>query len=146
MDKVEKERLIEILFYLYFNNKDSKMIGKSEFWNAIIAICKLYDIDSLAISKAIRILTAPENEPNSREIYYLLNKLGLSVRPINRISGVYWQRQKEYLAEFEAGKLPKIKSRLHDVVMKKSILDFVFAINDFIGIYRDVNLDDIRKI
>ena len=49
------------------------MMGKVEFWNAIIAICKLYDIDSLAISKAIRILTAPENEPNSREIYYLLN-------------------------------------------------------------------------
>ena len=65
MDKVEKERLIEILFYLYFNNKDSKMMGKVEFWNAIIAVCKLYDIDSLAISKAIRVLTAPENEPNS---------------------------------------------------------------------------------
>ncbi len=145
MDRVEKDRLVEVLFYLYFNNKDENMIGKTEFWNAVLSVCKLYDIDHLAVSKAVRILTATENEPNSRETYFLLKKMGLSVRPINRISGIYWQKQKEYDKEFEEGKLPKIKNRVLDIVMKRAIYDFIFAINDFIGIYKDINLDDFRK-
>lgn len=145
MTTIEKDRLVEVLFYLYFNNKDSKMIGKTEFWNAILAVCKLYDIDNLSVSKAVRILTAPENEPNDREIYYLLQKMEMSVRPINRISGIYWQKQKEYDEEFKAGKLPRIKNRVLDIVMKRSMYDFIFAINDFIGIYKDINLDDICK-
>lgn len=140
MTNIEKDRLLEILFYLYFNNKDTRMTGSKNFWNAILNICVLYDIDNLAISKAVRILTALENRPNEREIYYLLNKLGLSVRPINKISGIYWQKQVKYSKEFEDGGVPKIRNRVLDVVMKRSIRDFVFAIYDFMGAFNSIDL------
>ena len=143
MTTVEKDRLVEVLFYLYFNNKDSKSLGKTDFWNAILSICKVYDVDSNSVAKAVRILTAPENEPNDREIYYLLNKIGLSVRPINKISGVYWQKQKEYLKEFDSGKIPSIKNRIFDVVMKRSMRDFIFIIYDFMGVFNNIDIDII---
>lgn len=146
MEKVEKDRLVEVLFYLYFNNKDSETLGKTEFWNTIFAICKLYDIDSNSIAKAVRILTAPENEPNDKEIYYLLNKMGLTVRPINKISGIYWQKQKEYLEEIESGKIPTVKNRILDIVMKKSMRNFIGVIYDFTGIFNSINIDLIDKV
>ena len=140
MTNIEKDRLLEVLFFLYFNNKNTKMIGSKNFWNAILNVCVLYNIDNISISKAVRILTAVENRPNEREIYYLLNKLGLSVRPINKISGIYWQKQVKYNKEFEEGNLPKIRNRVLDVVMKRSIRDFIFAIYDFIGIFNCIDL------
>ena len=140
MTNIEKDRLLEVLFFLYFNNKNTKMIGSKNFWNAILNVCVLYNIDNISISKAVRILTAVENRPNEREIYYLLNKLGLSVRPINKISGIYWQKQVKYTKEFEEGNLPKIRNRVLDVVMKRSIRDFIFAIYDFIGIFNCIDL------
>ena len=140
MTNIEKDRLLEVLFFLYFNNKNTKMIGSKNFWNAILNVCVLYNIDNISISKAVRILTAVENRPNEREIYYLLNKLGLSVRPINKISGIYWQKQVKYNKEFEEGNLPKIRNRVLDVVMKRSIRDFIFAVYDFIGIFNCIDL------
>ena len=135
----EKDRCVEVLFYLYFSNVEEKTLGKPEFWNTINNLCKIYDIDSLSISKAVRLLLISENEPHSKETYYLLNKLELSVRPINRISGIYWQRQIQFQKEFEAGDLPVIRRRITDVVIKRSMRDFIVALYEMFGIFKEID-------
>ena len=89
MTSVEKDRLVEILFYLFFNNTDSKMLATTNYWKMINSICEAYNIEAHIVSKAVRILIAKENMPTEEEVFYLLNKAGLSVRPINKISGIY---------------------------------------------------------
>lgn len=138
----ENDRLIEILFYLYFNNKDSKVLSSNLFWQTIKAICILYNINERAVVQAVRILTADENSPKDKETYYLLNKIGLSVRPIRNISGIYWQKQKAFSEEFVTNP-PEVKRHLTDVIYKKSIRDFVYAIYDFTGIFNEVSLKEI---
>jgi hypothetical protein len=140
----ENDRLIEILFYLYFNNKDPKVLSSNLFWAAIKAICTLYNINDRAIVQAVRILMADENCPQDKETYYLLSKIGLTVRPIRSISGIYWQKQKAFAEEFAADP-PTIKRRLTDVVYKKSIRDFVYAMYDLNGIFGEVSLKDIME-
>ena len=140
MTQEENDRLIEILFYLYFDNKDSAMLSSNLFWNTIKDICALYSINDRAIVQAVRILMAKENCPEDKETYYLLDKIGLTVRPIRRISGIYWQKQKAYKEEF-ATTIPIIRRRLTDVIYKKSIRDFVYAMYDINGIFNEVSKD-----
>ena len=144
MTQEENDRLIEILFYLYFDNKDSKILSSSLFWTTIKAICTLYGINDRAIVQAVRILMADENRPEDKETYYLLSKIGLSVRPIRNISGIYWQKQKAFNEEFVTMP-PVIKRRLTDVIYKKSIRDFVYAVYDLSGIFSEVSLKDIME-
>ena len=85
----ETDRLYEVLFYLYFNNQGQKTLSNSLFWQTIRDICILNNINDRAVTQAVRILMADENCPQDKETYYLLSKLGLTVRPIRRISGIY---------------------------------------------------------
>lgn len=140
MTQEEKDRLVEILFYLFFDNKDAKILSSNLFWTTIKSICALYDINDRAIVQAVRILMADENRPEEKETYYLLNKIGLTVRPIRNISGIYWQKQKAFAEEFETF-TPVVKRRLTDIVYKKSIRDFVFAMYDLNGIFSYVDKD-----
>lgn len=144
MSQEEKDRLIEVLFYLYFNNKDPKTLSSSLFWNVIKSICTLYGINDRAIVQAVRILMSEENCPQEKETYYLLSKVGLSVRPIRHISGIYWQKQKAYAEEFEKN-IPIITRRLTDVIYKKSIRDFVYAVYDISGIFSEIPLKDVME-
>ena len=144
MTQEENDRLIEILFYLYFSNKDPKILSSNIFWSTIKAICTLYEINDRAIVQAVRILMADENCPQDKETYYLLNKIGLTVRPIRNISGIYWQKQKAFAEEF-ATTPPTITRRLTDVIYKKSIRDFVYAMYDLSGIFNEVSLKDIME-
>lgn len=144
MIQEENDRLIEILFYLYFDNKDPKILSSNLFWNSIKSICMLYNINDRSVIQAVRILMADENRPEDKETYYLLNKIGLTVRPIRHISGIYWQKQKAFAEEFEKTP-PIIKRRLNDVVYKKSIRDFVYAMYDMNGIFSEVSLKDIME-
>lgn len=143
MTNEEKDRLIEILFYLYFNNIPEKYAGTAEFWNMIRSICSLHNISDLAIIRAVRILLAKENTPTDEETWYLLNQLGVTVRPLRKVSGIYWQRQKEFA---NSGKIPSIKRSVTDVVMKKAIRDFIFAIYETIGAFAYIDIDLINKI
>ena len=144
MTQEENDRLIEILFYLYFNNKNDKILSSNLFWTVIKSICILYNINDRAIVQAVRILMADENCPQDKETYYLLNKIGLTVRPIRNISGIYWQKQKAFAEEFEKTP-PVITRRLTDVIYKKSIRDFVYAIYDLNGIFSEISLNDIME-
>jgi hypothetical protein len=72
-------------------------------------------------------------------MYYLLDKLGLSVRPINKISGVYWQKQCAFKEDFEAGKKPLIRRRISDIVVKRNMRDFILAIYNFFSIFSSVD-------
>lgn len=144
MTQEENDRLIEILFYLYFNNKDEKTLTNNLFWTIVKDVCVLYGINDRAIVQAVRILMADENCPQEKETYYLLSQLGLTVRPIRKISGIYWQKQKAFAKEFETTK-PIITRRLTDVIYKKSIRDFVYAMYDLNGIFNEVLLKNILE-
>lgn len=145
MTQEENDRLIEVLFYLYFNNKDSKILSSNLFWNAIKATCMLYNINDRAVVQSVRILMTDENCPQEEETYYLLSQIGLTVRPIRKISGIYWQKQKTLQQKFYLGTLPKITRRLTDVVYKKSIRDFIYAMYDMNGIFSEVQMNLIFK-
>ena len=121
------------------------VLSKSEFWLTINNLCKIYNIDNLAISKAIRILLSHENIATDEEMYYLLDSLGLTVRPINKISGIYWQKQKDYKTEILKGNKPIIRRRITDIVIKRSMRDFLNAIYNFFSIFNFIDkklLDD----
>lgn len=140
----ENDRLIEILFYLYFNNKDPKILSSNLFWSVVKSICALYGINDRAIVQAVRILMADENSPKDNETYYLLDKVGLSVRPIRHISGIYWQKQKAFTEEFKLN-TPVIMRKVPDVIYKKSMRDFLYAIYDFTGIFNEIPKDLLFK-
>ena len=141
----EKDRCVEVLFYLYFTNIDDKLIGNANFWITINNLCTLYNIDNIAISKAIRILLVSENVPSDEETYYLLNKLELTVRPINKISGIYWQKQIQFQEEFNKGKIPVIKRRIVDIVSKRSMRDFISAMYSLFSIFNNIDKRLIDK-
>lgn len=146
MTAEERDRCVEVLFYLYFNNVNEKVLEKADFWTTINNLCKIYDIDSLSISKAIRILLVQENIPTDKEMYYLLNQIGLTVRPLNKISGVYWQRQVKFQKEIESGDLPVFHRKIVDVVMKRSMRDFIFAMYDFFSIFGSIDKKLLEKL
>lgn len=145
MNTEEKERLIEILFYLYFNSLPEATVGSTAFWNAIKALCMFYHINDLDIVKAIRILTPKENCPQDDETYFLLHKLGVSVRPINKITGIYWQKQKKFDNIF-AQKAPVIRHRVTDPMVKASMKNFLVGMYNIMGIFTSIDYDLFKEI
>lgn len=142
----EKDRLCEILFYNYFNNTPPERLGDAKFWNCVNAICQSYGIDSLLVSKAMRILMAKENNPEEFETWYLFTQLETSVRNMRGFTGIYWQKQKKCEERYSHGERPKIKRRIVDVAMKRSMYDFVKAIYDIFGSYKYLNLDNLNNL
>lgn len=131
--QIEKDRLTEVLFFLYFDRKDEKLLTNMDFWNTINNLCKVYNVDGTQISRAARILFAEENRPSEFETWYLLNKLGITVRPIRKISGIYWQKQKHFAETVNTYGAPKIVRRINDAAMKKNIRDFLIALVEMFG-------------
>lgn len=131
--QIEKDRLTEVLFYLYFDKKDDKIIADANFWHTINDLCKVYNIDSLQVSRAARILFAEENKPTEFEMWYLLNKLGVSVRPIRKLTGIYWQKQKHFEEEVAKHGAPKISRKITDAAIKQNIRDFLIALLEMFG-------------
>lgn len=142
----EKDRLCEILFYSYFSNKDANKLGDAKFWQCINAICQTYGIDSLFITRAIRVLMAKENAPEDYETWYLFWKMETSVRPMRGFTGIYWQKQKKFEADYNAGIKPNVHRRITDVAMKRSMYDFIRAIYDIFGSYKYLNSDTLNEL
>jgi hypothetical protein len=142
---INKDRTIEILIYYYFNRRDNKINGRREYWIAISNLCALYGIDQTCIVKATRILLAPENVPQEDETVYLMNQMGVSVRQLNRITGIYWQKKIEHEANFAKKILPKIEPRIKDVFIKKNLILFIQALIEFTGIFNNLSLDKLLK-
>ena len=88
---------------------------------------------------------AKENVPQEEETYYLFNKMGMSVRPIRRISGIYWQKQIEFQKQFET-KTPVIKRRITDIVVKRNMRDFIFALYKTLGIFGDIDAKALEEV
>ena len=145
MSPEEKDRLIEVLFYLYFDTKPKELLEDRHFWATVNSICQMNKIDSVAITRAVRILMADENKPTEKEMYYLLHKIGLTVRPIRRLSGVYWQKQKAFEEEL-AVKPILVKRTVVDVIIKRHIRHFLKALYDVFGCLIDVDVDTFNKI
>lgn len=133
--QIEKDRLTEVLFFLYFDKKDEKIIANADFWRTIGNLCNVYNIDGAQVSRAARILFAEENRPSEVETWYLLNKLGVSVRPIRKISGIYWQKQKHYAEIVDTSGPPKITRHITDAAMKQNVRDFLVALIEMFGIF-----------
>ena len=55
MTDIERDRLYEIVFFQYFNNKTEEQLQNPKFWASIKASCESYDIDSVQLTKIIRI-------------------------------------------------------------------------------------------
>lgn len=142
----EKDRLCEILFYSYFQNKDSAKLGDAKFWTCINAICQAYNIDSLFITRAIRVLMAKENAPEEFETWYLFWKMETAVRPMRGFTGIYWQKQKKFEEMYNSGERPLVRRRISDVAMKRSMYSFVKAIYDIFGSYKYLNSDTLNEI
>lgn len=141
----EKDRLIEILFYLYFDNKSEETLEDRRFWEVVNSICQMYMVDSVAITRAVRILMADENKPQDKETYYLLHKLGLTVRPIRRLSGIYWQKQKAFEEEL-AVKPIAVKRTITDVIIKRHIRHFLKALYGIFGCLTDIDAETFNKM
>lgn len=131
--QIEKDRLTEILFFLYFDNQDEKHLANIDFWNTISSLCKVYNVDSAQVSRAARILFADENRPSEFETWYLLDKLGVTVRPLRKISGIYWQKQKHFAETVEKYGPPALKRRISDAAMKQNVRAFLIALVDMFG-------------
>lgn len=146
MTKLEENRLIESLFYLYFNNRDIKETSTTEFWSMIRSICSIYKINNTLIITSLRKLMEPTNKPTDEEMMYLFTKTKLSVRDINNISKIYWQRQVEYKVKFNKGKVPVIIPKIIDVLAQKAMRQFINAVYNIAGIFRIIDktfIDDI---
>lgn len=130
---VEKDRLTEILFFLYFDNKDSEHLANMDFWNTVSSLCKVYNVDSAQVSRAARVLFADENKPSEFETWYLLDKLGVTVRPLRKISGIYWQKQKHFAETVATYGPPSISRKITDPAMKQNVRAFLIALVDMFG-------------
>lgn len=145
MTSEEKDRLIEIIFYYYFNNKTSETVSKKEFWEVINSICKMYCIDILAITKAVRTLMSDECVPREDETYYLMHKAGMTVRPIRKLTGIYWQKQKQFEEEFVKNPIT-IHRKIPDVLVKRNIRCFIKAMYDLSENFFDIGGDILKNI
>ena len=145
MTPEEKDRLIEVLFYLYFETKPKEQLEDKHFWITINSICQMYTIDSVSITRAVRILMADENKPQEKEMYYLLHKIGLTVRPIRRLSGVYWQKQKAFEEELAVTPIV-VKRTITDVIVKRHVRHFIKALYDIFGCLIDVDTETFNKM
>lgn len=145
MPPEERDRLIEVVFYLYFDNKPEETITNRDFWEVINSICKLYNIDSVSITKAVRILMAEENVPQEDETYYLLHNVGLTVRPIKKLTGIYWQKQKAI--EEKLSKTPiTVHRRINDVIVKRSMRAFLEAMHSLSDSLFEIGNEIFTKI
>lgn len=139
MTPIELDRLYEIIFFQYFNNKTEDQLQNAKFWATVSAICEAYSIDPVQITKIIRILTNPENVASDIETYYLLSKAKLSVRKINRITGIYWQKQVSLSETISKSGVPTIKRRITDIIMRNSLKEFIHAMYDIFGILHEID-------
>lgn len=133
---IERDRLFEILFCNYFAKKEDKILKTTAFWHTIKYLCEAYEIDSYAVQRAVQTLVQPENKPEELETYYLLNRLGVSVRSMLNMTGIYWQKQKNFEASIAKAGPPVIRSRITDPAMKQAMRTFIFACKDFFGCFR----------
>lgn len=139
----EKDRAVEVLIYLYFSNQASVT---AEFWTTIKSLCELNKINYTHIVKAVRSLCMEENVPNDKETYYLLGmQLHMTVRPLRKMSGIYWQKQKEYAKEFETH-TPIVHRTIVDIAMKNSMRAFLGALNNFFGILSYVDKNSLNNL
>lgn len=141
----ERDRLIEIMFYLYFDTKDEKTLSSKEFWAVVNAVCSMYHIDSIKITEAIRLLMAEENAPQDDETYYLLHKVGLTVRPIRKLTGIYWQKQKAIEEKLATSPLT-VNRKINDVIVKRCMRDFLSAMYNLSDCLLDLGSDVLSKI
>jgi hypothetical protein len=141
MTVAERNRLHEIIFYLYFSRQDDATISNQNYWNLVKGICDFYGVNMALVSQAIRILSNEDNKPTEAEIVYLLNQADLSVRTINKVSGIYWQKQKKYLQDFKDASPPVIFTRVKDVPIKISIVNFINAMYNISSIFGVVDRD-----
>jgi hypothetical protein len=86
-------------------------------------------------------LSNDDNKPNELEIVYLLNKAGVSVRPLNKISGIYWQKQKAYLEEIASKGVPYVFPRITDTPTKVNIDSFIKAMYNIGSIFNILDQD-----
>ena len=61
-------------------------------------------------------------------------------------TGIYWQKQKKFEADYNAGVKPNVKRRITDVAMKRSMYDFIRAIYDIFGSYKYLNSDTLNEL
>ena len=140
MTNVEKDRFYELVFYQYFNNREPEQIQNPLFWKTVNTLCEAYGIDPVQITKCIRLLSNPDDRPSDVEMYYLFNAAGLSVRKINRISGLYWQRQTALSEQIKKDGPPTIRRRVTDIIAKNSLKEFIHALYDVFGVLCDIDL------
>lgn len=145
MTNLEKDRLVEVIFFLYFNGIPDAIINKKDFWEMLKKQCDIYNIDSFSIQKSIRALTFPENRPTDEEIVYLMNKIDVSVRNLSKISGIYWQKKIAIEKDLE-GKVLKIFPKITDVVMKRAMRDFIKVQLEINGILKYFSEEQFDKV
>jgi hypothetical protein len=139
MTVAEVNRLHEVIFYLYFSRQDDDTISNQNYWNLIKGICDFYGVNMALVSQAIRILSNEDNKPTEAEIVYLLNQAKLSVRTLHKVSGIYWQKQKKYLQDFKDTHPPVVFSRIKDVPIKISVVNFIKAMYNIGSIFNVVD-------
>lgn len=140
MTDIEKDRFYELIFYQYFNNRSSEQVQDPKFWKTINTLCEAYDIDPVQITKAIRILSNPDDQPEDIETYYLANKAEMSVRKINKVFGLYWQKQILLAEKIKTDGNPAIRRRVTDIMTRSSIKEFINAIYDVFGILGNISI------
>lgn len=146
MTNLEKDRLVEVIFYLYFNGIEQKILDKPEFWDMLRKMCVINNIDSMQILKAVRIVCADSNLPSDYEIVYLMRKIDMSVRNLSKISGIYWQKKIAIEKELDAGKTVKVVPKITDVIMKKALRDFIKVQLEVNGIFKYFSEEQFDKI
>lgn len=142
----EKDRLCEVLFLRYFQNKPKEVLADAKFWSCTHAICQTYNIDSAFITRCTRTLLAKENMPTDYEMWYLFWKLETPVRPMKGFTGIYWQKQKKFEEDYKNGVKPNVHRRITDVALKRSMHAFINAIYDIFGSYKYLNSDTLNEI
>lgn len=144
MTNIELDRLYEIIFYQFFNNKTSEQLQSTKFWNTINALCEAYEIDPVQITKIIRTLSNPDNKATELETYYLLTKINLSVRKINRLTGIYWQKQVSLNEKIMKEGAPSIRRCITDVIAKNSLKEFIHAVYDVFGVLQEIDIKSLN--
>ena len=146
MNPMEKARTVEILFYLYFNQQEEQVLQNIGFWKFLEYFCNLYNINYLAVVNSMRSLIKPENAPTELEIKYLLSKLGVTVRPLSKVSGIYWQKQKKIDEIIETKGVPNIVPKLTDPLHKNAVIAFITYFYKMSGIFRYLDYKVIEEV
>lgn len=146
MNPIEKARTSEILFYLYFNKQKEETLQDLNFWKFLESFCKVYNINYLAVINSMRTLLKPENAPTDLEIKYLLSKLGVTVRPLSKISGIYWQKQKKLDEIITISGAPTITSKLTDPLHKNAVIAFITYFYQVSGVFRYLDYNIVEEV